>query len=103
MTREKLFTAMIEEEFSVEVALAAINMLTLNLNKKMKKRHFIKGKYTEELEAKFKKHFHEISDEARAEAISLWKAVHFYEISHTLTGLGGRDNMTFREIIAENS
>jgi hypothetical protein len=101
MTRETFFNAMIEEKFSVEVALAAINMLTLHLNKKIKKRHFYAETLSRELEALFEDHFHELSEESRAEAISLWKAIHTYEISHELTGLGGTDNQTFREIIAE--
>ena len=102
MKKIDLFNAIIEEGFDPEVALTALGMMTINLTKKIKNKHMrVKGMFTTELKAKFKKHFHDITDEVYDEALSLWEVMYVYECGIELDGVGGGKSQTFRELLKE--
>ena len=85
----------ISAEYPEHVALAAIQIYTINLSTKPK----LSGKFEQKIIKKANKLLWEMSTEERDIAINIWKVIYDWQTRQSLKGLGGCEMKTFKQLI----
>ena len=96
MTYYEIFKA-ISAEYPEHVALAAIQIYTINLSTKPK----LDGKFEQKIIKKANKLLWRMSPEDRNLAISLWRVTYQWLACQSLQGLGGCTTKTFKRLLNE--
>lgn len=95
-----LFNDIINEGYSSEVALSVIQIMTINMYKKVKKSHIKKpGTFRHEIIVESKEMLYESSEGVVDDAIRIWDVLYDYEIRKDFNGIGGCEKKTIRELI----
>ena len=87
----------ISAEYPEHVALAAIQIYTINLSTKPK----LNGKFEQKIIKKASKLLWRMAPEDRELAIKLWKVVYQWQACQSLQGLGGCTTKTFKQLLDE--
>ena len=85
----------ISAEYPEHIALAAIQIYTINLTNKPR----LDGNFEQKIIKKANKLLWGMSPEDRELAIKLWKVIHDWQTRQSLQGLGGCTTKTFRQLI----
>jgi len=93
----KIFSA-IKLEYPENIALAAMQIYTLNLSLKPR----LEGKFEEKIIKKAKKVLWQVSDSDFDLAVKIWKAIYSWQCCQSLQGLGGCKAKTFKQILTES-
>jgi len=97
----RVYKQLISEGFSEEVSLGVIQLLTINLVKPIKKKHLTKERdYSQEIIDTYKELSFELLDEDVKLTIKLWQSYTDWDISNSLSGMGGCQAKTFKELLS---
>lgn len=97
-----LFKQIVGEDYSEEVALTVIQIMTIHLSKKITLSHIEnKGEFSNEIIEDAKSLLFQTPEEVVKEALQIWSVMYDYEISQSLHGLGGCKKKTFRQLVQE--
>ena len=94
MTHYEIFKA-ISAEYPEHIALAAIQIYTINLSTKPK----LNGKFEQKIIKKANKLLCEMEEEDKELAIKIWKVIYDWITRQSLQGLGGCEIKTFKQLI----
>jgi hypothetical protein len=99
-----VYKQLIIEGFSEEVSLGVIQALTINMSKKIKKKHLTKeSNYTAEIIDSIHSVLFMVDNEDVELIINLWECSHDWSICNSMQGLGGCTSSTFTELLLERS
>ena len=99
MIYKKIYDA-VKAEFNDEIALTVVQILTINLSKKIKKKDMIvKGIFRDKVLTKAKKVLWEVDDDTFDLAVKIWDVYPSWNTRQSLHGLGGCTIKTFKELL----
>lgn len=99
MNFKKLYDA-VNAEFDAEIALSVVQIMTINLSTKPKKKNMTGEKsFRDKILKKAKKALWELSDDDYELAIKLWDCVPSWNLRQDMNGLGGCTVKSFKELL----
>lgn len=101
MNYNKFYDA-VAAEYGPEVALAAVQILTVNMTTKIKPKYLkTTGRFTEKIERKAKDLLWECDSQTLQQAMACWRVSQSWQTRQSLhlQGLGGCEAKTFKELI----
>ena len=99
MNYNKFYDA-VAAEYGPEVALAAVQILTVNMTTKFKPKHLKNtGSFTEKIERKAKDLLWECDPQTLQQAMACWRVSQSWQTRQTLQTQGGCEAKTFKELI----
>jgi hypothetical protein len=96
MTYYEIFKA-ISAEYPEHIALASVQIYTINLSTKLK----LNGKFEQKIIKKSNKLLWEMSESDRELAVSIWQVIYHWLNCQSLQGLGGCEVKTFKQLLGE--
>jgi hypothetical protein len=87
----------ISAEYPEHIALAVIQIYTINLSTKLK----LNGKFEQKIIKKSNKLLCEMSESDRELSVNLWRVTYEYLTRQSLQGLGGCEVKTFKQLLDE--
>lgn len=96
MTYYEIFKA-ISAEYPEHIAIAAIQIYTINLSTKPK----LNGKFEQKIIKKASKLLGGMAEEDRELTIKIWKVMYKWTTRQSLQGLGGCTTKTFKQLLDE--
>ena len=99
MNYNKVYDA-VAAEYGPEVALAAVQILTVNMTTKIKPKDFkTAGRFTEKIKRKAKDLLWECDPQVIQQALACWEVSNSWQTRQSLQGMGGCEAKTFKELI----
>jgi hypothetical protein len=94
----------VNKDYGHRVALATVQIMTLNLSMKIKLKDLkTPGRFESRILEKSKKVLWELSSDEYDLAVKCWKVAHDWSIRHSLQGLGGCVYLSFKELVDQKS
>ena len=98
----RLFEA-VSDEFGTEVALCVIQISTIQMSLKPKRKEMTGGKsFEERVIAKAKNLLWETDHTIVEQAIQVWRVSYDWGIRQSMNGLGGCEKKTFKELLTQS-
>lgn len=98
----KLFEA-VADEFDMDVALAVVQIITIQLRLKPKMKELTGEKsFEERVITKAKDVLWETDSSIVEQAIQVWRVTHDWDVRQTMAGLGGCEKKTFKELLTKS-
>ena len=102
MNYNKFYDA-VAAEYGPEVALAAVQILTVNMTTKIKPKCLkTTGRFTEKIKRKVKDLLWECDPQIIQQAFACWEVSHSWQTRQSLQGMGGCEAKTIKELVDEN-
>jgi hypothetical protein len=103
MDNVKIYDA-INQEFGPVIALSVVQINTINLTSKVKKKDLTQSSNrTKRILKKAEKVLWELPVDDYNLIVSLWKVLHDWDVKQSLAGLGGCTAKTFTELLAKSA
>ena len=101
MNYNKFYDA-VAAEYGPEVALAAVQILTVNMTTKIKPKDFkTAGRFTEKIKRKAKDLLWECDPQVIQQALACWEVSNSWQTRQSLQGMGGCEAKTIKELVDE--
>ena len=101
MNYNKFYDA-VAAEYGPEVALAAVQILTVNMTTKIKPKDFkTAGRFTEKIKRKAKDLLCECDPQVIQQALACWEVSNSWQTRQSLQGMGGCEAKTIKELVDE--
>lgn len=102
MNYNKFYDA-VAAEYGSEVAMAAVQILTINMTTKIKPKYLkTTGRFTEKIERKAKDLLWECDSQTLQQAMACWRVSQSWQTHQSLHLQGGCEAKTIRELVDEN-
>lgn len=98
MIYKKLYDA-VKSEFNDDIALTVVQILTINLSTKVKKKDMIEGGFRDKVLTKAKKVLWQVDNDTYELAVKIWDVYPSWDTRQSFHGLGGCTIKTFKELL----